>query len=102
MPRTYAVAEDLPGSEKWKRMDLGGVAMLVAGLILFILYVYIPLCRHQVSSAKELTLQIIHTSTYQGMGSANLHRTIRHLNLPRWRFPSLRSLPTPRIRSTPP
>lgn len=39
MPQTSAVAEDLPGSEKWKRMDLGGVAMLVAALILFILYV---------------------------------------------------------------
>lgn len=34
MPKTSAVAEDLPGSEKWKRMDLGGVAILVAGLIL--------------------------------------------------------------------
>jgi len=30
MPKTTAVAEDLPGSEKWKRMDLGGVAILVA------------------------------------------------------------------------
>lgn len=37
MPRTRAVAEDLPGAEKWKRMDLGGVAILVAALILFIL-----------------------------------------------------------------
>jgi hypothetical protein len=34
MPKTTAVAEDLPGSEKWKRMDLGGVAILVAALIL--------------------------------------------------------------------
>jgi hypothetical protein len=34
MPKTSAVAEDLPGSEKWKRMDLGGVSILVAGLIL--------------------------------------------------------------------
>jgi hypothetical protein len=34
MPNTSAVAQDLPGSEKWKRMDLGGVAILVAGLIL--------------------------------------------------------------------
>lgn len=37
MPRTQAVAEDLPGAEKWKRMDLGGVFMLVAALVLFIL-----------------------------------------------------------------
>lgn len=37
MPRTQAVAEDLPGAEKWKRMDLGGVGILVACLILFIL-----------------------------------------------------------------
>jgi hypothetical protein len=37
MPRTEAVAEDLPGSEKWKRMDLGGVAIMIACLILFIL-----------------------------------------------------------------
>jgi hypothetical protein len=37
MPRTQAVAEDLPGSEKWKRMDLGGVAILIACLVLFIL-----------------------------------------------------------------
>ena len=37
MPRTNAVAEDLPGAEKWKRMDLGGVFILLAGLVLFIL-----------------------------------------------------------------
>ena len=37
MPKTSAVAEDLPGAEKWKRMDLGGVFILLAGLILFIL-----------------------------------------------------------------
>jgi MFS family permease len=37
MPRTQAVAEDLPGAEKWKRMDLGGVFILIACLILFIL-----------------------------------------------------------------
>lgn len=36
MPKTTAVAEDLPGSEKWKRMDLGGVAILVATLILYV------------------------------------------------------------------
>jgi len=35
MPKTTAVAEDLPGSEKWKRMDLGGVAILVAALVLY-------------------------------------------------------------------
>ena len=37
MPKTQAVAQDLPGAEKWKRMDLGGVFILVAALILFIL-----------------------------------------------------------------
>lgn len=37
MPRTQAVAEDLPGAEKWKRMDLGGVFIMVTCLILFIL-----------------------------------------------------------------
>lgn len=37
MPRTEAVAEDLPGAEKWKRMDLIGVFGLMAILILFIL-----------------------------------------------------------------
>ena len=37
MPRTEAVAEDLNGAEKWKRMDLGGVFLFVAALILFIL-----------------------------------------------------------------
>ncbi|EIW69864.1 hypothetical protein TREMEDRAFT_68333 [Tremella mesenterica DSM 1558] len=37
MPRTSAVAEDLPGSEKWKRMDLVGVSLLIAILVLFIL-----------------------------------------------------------------
>ena len=36
MPKTDAVAEDLPGAEKWKRMDLGGVFILLATLILFI------------------------------------------------------------------
>jgi len=39
MPKTTAVAEDLPGSEKWKRMDLGGVAILVAALILYVVLV---------------------------------------------------------------
>lgn len=37
MPRTKAVAQSLPGAEKWKRMDLGGVFIMVAMLILFIL-----------------------------------------------------------------
>ncbi len=37
MPKTEAVAEDLPGTEKWKRMDLIGVTGLMAILILFIL-----------------------------------------------------------------
>ncbi|WRT70551.1 uncharacterized protein IL334_007549 [Kwoniella shivajii] len=37
MPRTEAVAEDLPGAAKLKRMDLGGVAILIACLVLFIL-----------------------------------------------------------------
>ena len=37
LPRTSAVAEDLPGAEKWKRMDLFGVFLLVACLVLFIL-----------------------------------------------------------------
>ena len=37
LPNTQAVAQDLPGAEKWKRMDLGGVAILIAGLVLFIL-----------------------------------------------------------------
>ncbi|BEJ11140.1 hypothetical protein CspHIS471_0105620 [Cutaneotrichosporon sp. HIS471] len=37
MPRTQAVAEDLPGTEKWKRMDLIGVLGLMAILVLFIL-----------------------------------------------------------------
>lgn len=37
MPRTEAVAEDLPGTEKWKRMDLIGVLGLMAILVLFIL-----------------------------------------------------------------
>jgi hypothetical protein len=37
LPSTQAVAQDLPGAEKWKRMDLGGVFILVAGLTLFIL-----------------------------------------------------------------
>ena len=37
MPKTTAVAEDLPGAEKWKRMDLVGVFILIACLIMFIL-----------------------------------------------------------------
>ncbi|WWC72441.1 uncharacterized protein I206_106403 [Kwoniella pini CBS 10737] len=37
MPRTEAVAEDLPGAAKLKRMDLGGVLILIACLVLFIL-----------------------------------------------------------------
>lgn len=37
LPRTEAVAEDLPGAEKWKRMDLVGVLGLMAILVLFIL-----------------------------------------------------------------
>lgn len=37
MPRIKAVAEDLPSTEKWKRMDLPGVAIIVVSLILFIL-----------------------------------------------------------------
>ncbi|OCF58454.1 efflux protein EncT [Kwoniella mangroviensis CBS 10435] len=37
MPRTEAVAEDLPGAAKLKRMDLGGVFILIACLVLFIL-----------------------------------------------------------------
>ncbi|KAK4688624.1 hypothetical protein P7C73_g1488, partial [Tremellales sp. Uapishka_1] len=37
MPRTQAVAEDLPGAEKWKRMDLGGVVLLIGCLVCFIL-----------------------------------------------------------------
>lgn len=37
MPKTEAVAQSLPGWEKYKRMDLGGVFFLVAALVLFIL-----------------------------------------------------------------
>lgn len=37
LPRAEAVAEDIPGSEKWKRMDLGGVFLMIAILVLFIL-----------------------------------------------------------------
>lgn len=37
LPKTEAVAEELPGAEKWKRMDLGGVFVLCAMLILFVL-----------------------------------------------------------------
>jgi MFS family permease len=37
MPKTEAVAQSLPGWEKVKRMDLGGVAILIACLVLFIL-----------------------------------------------------------------
>ncbi|WVQ95586.1 hypothetical protein IAU59_002683 [Kwoniella sp. CBS 9459] len=37
MPRTEAVAEDLGGRDKLKRMDLGGVFILIATLVLFIL-----------------------------------------------------------------
>lgn len=37
MPKTEAVAQEVPGSEKWKRMDIGGVLLLVSGLILFCL-----------------------------------------------------------------
>ncbi|TXT04331.1 hypothetical protein VHUM_04218 [Vanrija humicola] len=37
MPRTRAVAEDLGRGEKWRRMDLGGVALMIAMLVCFIL-----------------------------------------------------------------
>jgi len=37
MPKTEAVAQSLPGWEKIKRMDLGGIAILIATLVLFIL-----------------------------------------------------------------
>lgn len=37
LPRTEAVAEKVPGSEKWKRMDLVGVFLMMAILCLFIL-----------------------------------------------------------------
>jgi MFS family permease len=37
MPATEAVQGDLPQSDKWKRMDLGGVAILITLLVLFIL-----------------------------------------------------------------
>ncbi|KAL1405759.1 hypothetical protein Q8F55_007432 [Vanrija albida] len=37
MPRTKAVAEDIKGSDKWKRMDLVGVFIMVAMLVTFIL-----------------------------------------------------------------
>ncbi|WOO83271.1 Drug resistance protein [Vanrija pseudolonga] len=37
MPRTKAVAEDIKGSEKWKRMDLVGVFIMIAMLVCFIL-----------------------------------------------------------------
>ena len=37
MPKTEAVAQSLPGWEKIKRMDLGGVGILIACLVLFIL-----------------------------------------------------------------
>lgn len=37
LPRTEAVAGGLRGGEKWKRMDLGGVFMMFAMVILFIL-----------------------------------------------------------------
>lgn len=34
-PKTEAVAQKIAGSEKWKRMDLGGVFLLVSALVLF-------------------------------------------------------------------
>lgn len=37
MPRTHAVAESLPGMDKVKRMDIGGVLLLMAFMVLFIL-----------------------------------------------------------------
>jgi len=37
IPKTEAVAQSLPGWEKIKRMDLGGVVILFATLVLFIL-----------------------------------------------------------------
>lgn len=36
MPKTEAVAEDLGSLDKWKRMDLPGVGVMVAALILFV------------------------------------------------------------------
>lgn len=36
MPKTEAVAEDLGGFDKWKRMDLPGVGMMIAALVLFV------------------------------------------------------------------
>lgn len=36
MPNTEAVAKDLGGFDKWKRMDLPGVGIMVASLILFV------------------------------------------------------------------
>jgi hypothetical protein len=37
LPKTEAVAQSLPGWEKIKRMDLGGILILIATLVLFIL-----------------------------------------------------------------
>ncbi|WVQ78123.1 hypothetical protein IAT38_000204 [Cryptococcus sp. DSM 104549] len=37
LPKTEAVVQDLPGAAKLKRMDIGGVLILVASLVLFIL-----------------------------------------------------------------
>lgn len=37
MPRTRAVAEDVGSGEKWRRMDLGGVSIMIAMLVCFIL-----------------------------------------------------------------
>ncbi|KAK1926913.1 major facilitator superfamily domain-containing protein [Papiliotrema laurentii] len=37
LPKTEAVAQSLPGWEKIKRMDIGGVLILLASLVLFIL-----------------------------------------------------------------
>jgi hypothetical protein len=35
MPPTRAVAASIPGAQKWRRLDLGGVFLLVAALVLF-------------------------------------------------------------------
>lgn len=36
MPKTEAVASDLGGWDKWKRMDLPGVGIMIAALVLFV------------------------------------------------------------------
>ncbi|KLT46388.1 MFS general substrate transporter [Cutaneotrichosporon oleaginosum] len=35
MPLTHAVAQAVPGRQKWRRLDLGGVFLLVGALVLF-------------------------------------------------------------------